>query len=51
VNYVHFSFLTNAETKRGQNMVRSVVEEALTLASLALFLATLAVWAQVLGVL
>jgi hypothetical protein len=33
------------------NMVRSVVEEALALASLGLFLATVAVWAQVLGVL
>jgi hypothetical protein len=31
-------------------MVRSVVEEALALASIALFLATVAVWAQVLGV-
>jgi hypothetical protein len=35
---------------RGQIMVRSVVEEALALASISLFLATLAVWAQVLGV-
>jgi hypothetical protein len=32
-------------------MVRSVVHEAMALASLSLFLATLAVWAQVLGVL
>jgi hypothetical protein len=32
-------------------MVRSVVQEALALASLTLFLATVAVWAQVLGVL
>jgi len=32
-------------------MVRSVVEEALALASLSLFLATVAVWVQVLGVL
>jgi hypothetical protein len=32
-------------------MVRAVVEEALALASLSLFLATVAVWAQVLGVL
>jgi hypothetical protein len=31
-------------------MVRTVVEEAVALASLALFLATIAVWAQVLGV-
>jgi hypothetical protein len=32
-------------------MVRAVTEEALALASLTLFLATLAVWAEVLGVL
>jgi hypothetical protein len=31
-------------------MIRSVFEEAVALASLSLFLATLAVWAQVLGV-
>jgi hypothetical protein len=31
-------------------MVRSVVEEAMALASLALFLGTVAVWAQGLGV-
>jgi hypothetical protein len=31
-------------------MVRSVVEEALALAAIGLFLATVAVWAQVLGV-
>jgi hypothetical protein len=31
-------------------MVRAVVEEALALASLALFLATVAVWAQVFAV-
>ena len=31
-------------------MVRSVFEEAMALASLALFLATVAIWAQVLGV-
>jgi hypothetical protein len=31
-------------------MVRSVMEEALALASLSLFLAMVAVWAQVLGV-
>jgi hypothetical protein len=46
MNYVLFSFVSG----RGQ-MVRSVVEEALALASLGLFLATVAVWAQVLGVL
>jgi hypothetical protein len=38
------------EAKRGHVMVRSVVEEALALASISLFLATVAVWAQVLGV-
>jgi len=32
-------------------MVRAVTEEALTLASLTLFLAMVAVWAEVLGVL
>jgi hypothetical protein len=31
-------------------MVRSVVHEAMALASLSLFLATLAIWAQVFGV-
>jgi hypothetical protein len=33
------------------HMVRSVLEEAVALASLSLFLATVAVWAQVLGML
>jgi hypothetical protein len=32
-------------------MVRSVFEEAVALASLSLFLATVAIWAQVFGVL
>jgi hypothetical protein len=32
-------------------VVRAVVEEALALASLTLFLAMVAIWAQVLGVL
>ena len=32
-------------------MVRAVAEEALALASLTLFLATIAIWAEVLGVL
>lgn len=50
VNYVPYSFLSRALRQRGQNMVRSMVEEALALASLSLFLATVAVWAQVLGV-
>ena len=34
-----------------QSMIRSVLEEAVALASLSLFLATVAVWAQVLGML
>jgi hypothetical protein len=37
-------------SKRRQVMVRAVAEEALALASVALFLAMVAVWAQVLGV-
>jgi len=32
-------------------MIRSVLEEAVALASFSLFLATVAVWAQVLGML
>jgi hypothetical protein len=36
--------------KRGGVMVRAVMEEALALASLTLFLAMVAVWAQVFGV-
>jgi hypothetical protein len=46
VNYVPLSFKTE-----GQVMVRAVAEEALALASLTLFLAMVAVWAEVLGVL
>lgn len=43
-NYVLFPF-------RGRGiMVRAVAEEALALASISLFLAMVAVWAQVLGV-
>ena len=52
-NYVPYPFLSSRSGGvriRGQIMVRSVVEEALALASISLFLATLAVWAQVLGV-
>jgi hypothetical protein len=41
-----FSFRSLKE----QVMVRAVAEEALALASVALFLAMVAVWAQVLGV-
>lgn len=32
-------------------MVRTVLQEAMALASITLFLATIAVWAQVLGIL
>jgi hypothetical protein len=45
-NYVLCSF-----KQRGIIMVRAVTEEALALASLTLFLAMVAVWAEVLGVL
>ena len=45
-NYVPCSFKTE-----GLVMVRAVTEEALALASLTLFLAMVAVWAEVLGVL
>lgn len=38
-------FVRSGET----NMIRAVVEEAAALASLALFLATIAIWAQVIG--
>jgi hypothetical protein len=44
-NYVPFSF-----GRRREKMVRAVAEEAFALTSLALFLAMVAVWAQVLGV-
>jgi hypothetical protein len=46
-NYVPCSFLRI----KGSHMVRRFAEEAMALASLSLFLATVAVWAQVLGVL
>jgi hypothetical protein len=46
MNYVPLSFMSSGEVV----MVRSVFEEAMALASLTLFLATVAVWAQVLGV-
>jgi hypothetical protein len=38
-------------SNKGAIMIRSVLEEAIALASLTLFLATLGVWAQVLGML
>ena len=45
-NYIPCSF-----KQMGIVMVRAVTEEALALASLTLFLAMVAVWAEVLGVL
>jgi hypothetical protein len=45
-NYVLCSF----QTKGRDIMVRAVAEEALALTSITLFLAMVAVWAQVLGV-
>jgi hypothetical protein len=45
-NYVLFSFRYEGRVI----MVRAVAEEALALASISLFLAMVAVWAQVLGV-
>ena len=44
-NYVPSSFHDEGE----KIMVRAVAEEALALASIALFLGMVAVWAQVLG--
>jgi hypothetical protein len=44
-------FLVCSFAAKGRNMVRAVAEEALALASIGLFLATLAVWAEVFGVL
>jgi hypothetical protein len=46
MNYVHSMFSMVRPV-----MIRSVFEEAVALASLSLFLATVAVWAQLLGVL
>jgi hypothetical protein len=46
-----FTLCSNSRCMNGPVMIRSVFEEAVALASLSLFLATLAVWAQVLGVL
>ena len=47
MNYVHVLFLLC----RSWIMVRAVVEEAATLASLALFLGMIAIWAQVIATL
>ena len=46
MNYVHGLFLS-----REWVMVRALVEEAATLASLALFLGMIAIWAQVIATL
>jgi hypothetical protein len=47
MNYVPFMFRNEGRLV----MVKSVVEEALALASVTLFLAMVAVWTQLLGVL
>ena len=47
MNYVHASFCKWEYS----DMVRAVVEEAATLASLALFLGMVAIWAQVIATL
>jgi len=47
MNYVHGLFLSSGEWV----MVRALVEEAATLASLALFLGMIAIWAQVIATL
>jgi hypothetical protein len=44
-------FSLRSHQNEEKHMVRAVVQEALALASLSLFLATVAVWAQVFGVL
>ena len=49
MNYVPVVFSIRNGSEEG-TMVRAVVEEAAALASIGLFLATVAVWAQVLGV-
>ena len=48
MNYVHGLFLS---VRGVGTMVRAVVEEAATLASLALFLGMIAIWAQVIAAL
>jgi len=54
MNYVHALFLSWGSTDRRGGvliMVRALVEEAATLASLALFLGMIAIWAQVIATL
>jgi hypothetical protein len=48
MNYVHGLFLSSGEW---EIMVRALVEEAATLASLALFLGMIAIWAQIIATL
>ena len=48
MNYVHVLFCLSCGEL---DMVRAVVEEAATLASLALFLGMIAIWAQVIATL
>jgi hypothetical protein len=48
MNYVHDLFPSSGEW---EIMVRALVEEAATLASLALFLGMIAIWAQVIATL
>ena len=48
MNYVHVLFPCSGEW---EIMVRALVEEAATLASLALFLGMIAIWAQVIATL
>jgi len=48
MNYVHDLFTSSGEW---EIMVRALVEEAATLASLALFLGMIAIWAQVIATL
>ena len=45
-----FAFRSHVRPRGVKVMVRAVMEEALALASLSLFLAMVAVWAQVFGV-
>ena len=48
MNYTHVLFLLSGGV---EIMVRALVEEAATLASLALFLGMIAIWAQVIATL
>jgi hypothetical protein len=48
-NNVPYPFDSGAKVSGANVMIRAVVEEAAALASLALFLGMLAIWAQVLA--